>query len=108
MFDPRLSADASSDDKLWAALCWIPAFTPWVALAILFVDEKRARPFLKYHAVHSLAVLAVLFLTSLILIGICLGAVTFFVMFYWAFLASQGKTFEIPLLSGFLRQQKWL
>ena len=47
-----MNTDITSDDKLWAALGY-PIFI--VALIMLFVEGKKDRPFIKYHAVQALA-----------------------------------------------------
>jgi uncharacterized membrane protein len=108
MSEESMNPEVTSDDKLWAALSWIPAIGPWVALVVLLMEEKKNRPFIKYHAVHSLAVAVVIFLSSLVLVGICLGIIAFFVMFYWAYQAYEGKTFEIPLITDFVKNQGWI
>lgn len=108
MSQASMSTEATSDDKLWAALSWIPAIGFWVALAMLLMEDKRSRPFIKYHAVHSMAVLVVIVATTFVLIGICLGAISFFAAFYWAYVASQGQTVEFPLLTRFLKNQEWV
>ncbi len=108
MSQAPMSADITSDDKLWAALSWIPAIGPWVALFMLLMEDKKNRPFIKYHAVHSLAVAVIIIVTSFVLIGLCVAAVAFFVMFYWAYQAYQGMTFEIPMVTDFLKKQGWI
>jgi uncharacterized protein len=108
MSNENMNMGLTSDDKLWAALSWIPAIGPWIAIAMLLIDEKKARPFIKYHAVHSLAVAVVIFASSFVLIGLCLGFIAFFAMFYWAYLAYQGQNVEIPMLTDFIKKQGWI
>ena len=45
-------ADVTSDDKLWSLLSYI--FAPLVGLILLLMEDKKSRPFIKYHAVCSL------------------------------------------------------
>jgi len=100
--------DVSSDDKLWGALSWVPGIGPWVAIVMLLMEEKKNRPFIKYHAVHSLAVAVTIFLTSFIAIGLCIGLIAFFAMFYWAYQAYQGQLVVVPLLTDFVKKQGWV
>lgn len=100
--------ETTSDDKLWAALSWVPAIGPWVAIAMLLIEDKKNRPFIRYNAVNSLAVAAVIVVTSIVGIGLCLGAIAFFAQFYWAYQAYQGITFEIPLVTDFVKKQGWI
>lgn len=100
--------DVTDDDKLWAALCWVPAIGLLVALIVLLMEDKKDRPFIKYHAVHSLSVMVAIFVLSLILVGVCLGFIVFFIKFYWAYQAYEGKTFEIPVVTDFIKKQGWI
>jgi len=56
-----MNSDITSDDKLWAALGY-PIFI--IALIMLFVEGKKDRPFIKFHAVQALALNVVLWLSS--------------------------------------------
>ncbi len=47
-----MNTDITSDDKLWAALGY-PIFP--IALIMLFIEGKKNRPFIKFHAVQALA-----------------------------------------------------
>ncbi len=102
--------EITSDDKLWAALSWI--FFP-VAVIALLMEEKKNRPFIKYHAVHSLA-FTVIFSVILTIVsavtcgmGSVLGIVGF-VVFYWAYLAYQGQWVEISFVTDFVKKQNWI
>ena len=110
--------DITDNDKLMAALSYP---IPIVAIIILLVEDMKARPFQKYHAVQALAANAVLW-TAIILLGCILGTLSFFVgavcgtlalllwfiTLYWAYQAYQGLYFEIPVLTQFLQGQTWL
>ena len=100
--------ETTSDDKLWGALSWVPIIGPIVAIVVLLMEDKKNRPFMKYHAVNSLAVAVVIAVTSLVGIGLCLGAIAFFVLLYWAYQAYQGQMFEIPLITDFVKKQGWV
>jgi len=47
MTEQPISPDINSDDKLWAALGYPIAL---IALVVLFMEDKKSRPFIKYHA----------------------------------------------------------
>ena len=48
--NPSGMDDVTSDDKLWALLAYI---FPLIAILALVMEDKKERPFLKYHAVPS-------------------------------------------------------
>ena len=104
-----MSSDVTSDDKLWAALGY-PIFI--VAIVMLLMDDKKSRPFIKYHAVQSLAINVVLFLVSIVLgitvvLALC-APLLWLVTFYWAYLAYQGQMFTIPMVTDFIKKQGWV
>jgi len=102
--------DITDDDKLWAALSWV--FWP-IAIVMLLMEEKKNRPFIKYHAVNSLAFGIVFFVFISVIsavtfgIGTCL-VVLGFVVFYWAYKAYQGEWVEVPWMTNFIKGQGWI
>jgi hypothetical protein len=98
-FDPELT----SDDKLWALLSWL--LWPF-AIAVLFMEDKKNRPFLKYNAVLSLAFTVILYVLGTVTFG-CLLAVGAIYMIYLAIMSFQGNWVEVPWLSNFVRKQGW-
>ena len=108
--DNSPNLEISEDDKLFALLAYI--FSPIVPLVLLFIEEKKNRPFIKYHTVQSLmygAVLFVLtFILSFVIIGVCVGLVGFGVQVYFGIKAYQGEMFEIPVITSFAKQQGWI
>ena len=94
---------------------------PIVAIVILLAEDMKARPFQRFHAVQALAANIVLWVL-VVLLGCILAAITFFIggvcgfgaillwfiTVYWAYEAYQGKYFEIPWLTEFLKGQNWL
>ncbi len=99
----------TSDDKLWAALGY-PIFI--IALIMLFVEGKKDRPFIRFHAVQALALNIVLWVVIIILsvtviLAIC-DPILWLVMLWPAILAYQGKYFEVPVVTKFLRDQHWI
>lgn len=104
MTQHRMDADLTQDDKLWALLSWLL----WpVAVAVLLMEDKKSRPFLKYNAVLSLAFTVVLYVLGTITAG-CLLVVGGIYAIYLAIMAFQGNWVEVPMLSDFVRKQGWV
>jgi uncharacterized membrane protein len=101
--------DVTSDDKLWAALGYPIAL---VAIIVLFMEDKKNRPFIKFHAVQSIAANVVFFILSFILGVTVVGAICapalWLVFLYWAYKAYQGEMFEIPVITNFIKGQGWI
>ena len=109
MTQQPVNTDVTSDDKLWAALGY-PIFV--IALIMLFMEEKKNRPFIKFHAVQALALNVVLWVVIIVasvtvILAIC-DPVLWLLMIWPAVLAYQGKYFEVPVLTKFLRGQHWI
>lgn len=104
-------SDLTNDDKLWAALGYPIPILPIIAL---LMEEKRARPFVKFHAVQSLAVNVVLWVVFFVLTLITLGfaslcAPVFWLVTLWpAYEAYQGKRMELPVITNFITDQGWV
>ena len=118
MSQAPVSSDITSDDKLWAGLGYL--FWP-IAAIMLLIDEKKARRFIKYHAVQSLALTVVLIVLAIIL-GCILGALTFFlagaggvigsfvflIAIWPAIEAFMGRYVELPFVTNFIKKQGWV
>lgn len=105
------SADATSDDKLWAALGYPIVL---IAIIMLFMEDKKGRPFIKFHAIQSIALWVVYVVLGTIISivtfgigGICF-AVAWLIFLYWGYLAYQGKMFEVPVVTDFIKKQGWV
>ena len=100
--------EITSDDRLWAALSWIPITPLWPIFSIiaLLLDDKKDRAFIRYHAVVSLITGLILIPLSIITCG-C-AALIYLVFFYWAYVAYDGRIVEIPFVSDFARNQGWV
>ena len=100
--------DLTSDDRLWAALSWIPVSPLWPVFAIiaLLLEDKKDRPFIRYNAVVSIATGVILIPLSIITCG-C-AALIYIVFFYWAYQAYQGQVVNIPFVTDFARNQGWV
>ncbi len=106
-----MSPDVTSDDKLWAALGYP---IPIIAIIVLLMEDKKNRPFIKFHAIQSIALWVVYVIVGTILSvvtfglgGICVG-ILWLAFFYAAYLAYQGQKFEVPVVTPFLRNQGWV
>jgi uncharacterized membrane protein len=103
------ATDITDDDKLWSLLSWI---TGIVAVIVLFMEDKKSRPFLKYNAVMALVVVVVLsVLVGVISAITCgIGAVTAIAYVYPIYLgikAYQGEWVTVPWLTDFVKNQGW-
>jgi uncharacterized membrane protein len=104
-------SDLTSDDKLWALLAYLP-FVGWIiAIVALLMEDKKSRPFIKFHSIQAL-ILAVVNgivagILSTVIIGICTGLAGMAYMLYIGYKAYQGETVTVPFLTDFIRQQGW-
>jgi uncharacterized membrane protein len=121
MTQQPMNTDITSDDKLWAALGY-PIFP--IAIIMLLVEGKKDRPFIKYHAVQALAcnvavwaVEIILAILSAVLAAVtfgigglisCIAPIIWLILIWPAILAYQGKYFEVPVVTNFLRGQHWI
>jgi len=117
------SQTTTDTDRLWGALAYI--LDPIVSVLILVMEENKKRAFQRYHAIQALGFLAVVVVCYIIasilycglttITGGILGCVMWVLYLvpaipaiYYAYQSYQGKYFEIPVLTQFMRQQKWL
>lgn len=132
--DSAIDESADSDDRLIALLSYVtqlilPVIMP---LIVLLSESSKKRPFQRYHAVQSLALVLVfwlVFFAASIGIGIiqvvpilgwlvgafallCLMPMYFLggigLMLYYGYQSYRGRRFAIPGLTSFLRDQNWL
>jgi uncharacterized membrane protein len=104
MAQQSVSADVTQDDKLWSLLSWLL----WpVAVIVLFMEDKKSRPFIKYNAVLALAFTVVMYVVGTITVG-CLLVVGGIYAIVLAIQAYQGKWVTVPVLSDFVKKQGWV
>jgi uncharacterized membrane protein len=106
---PATMPDVTSDDKLWALLCYvIPVIVP---IIVLLMEDKKNRPFIKAHAMQALVwglVYGVIgSVTSAIFIGLCILPLGWIVSIYWGIKAYQGNLVTIPVITDFVKNQGW-
>jgi uncharacterized membrane protein len=99
-----------SNDKLLAGLTYP---IPIVGIIVLVSDSMKNNPFLRVHAVQSLALGVVLLIASFIIglipiIGCITPLLWLGITLYYAYQAYQGKNFSIPFVTDFCRNQKWI
>jgi uncharacterized membrane protein len=104
--------ELSSDDKLWAALSWIP-WVGWIlAVIALLIEPQKNRPFVRFHAVQAIGANIILGILSMVLgitvILACIAPLLWLVTIYPAIKAYQGEYLEIPWLTDFCRGQDWI
>ena len=118
------SGGITDQDKLMAALAYIIGLI--VPLIILLTDAKNLA-YQRYHAIQSLGLSAAVFVAFIVLCivvtvlqfipvqGQVIGCLMIFVyliplalMVYYAYKAYQGEYFVIPVVTDFMKQQKWL
>ncbi|GAB4454819.1 MAG: DUF4870 domain-containing protein [Anaerolineales bacterium] len=103
--------ETTSDDKLWAALSYV--FAPLIGIIVLLMEDKKSRPFIKFHAVQSIAASVAFWIVATILTTVTIGfggfcvPVLWLVFLYWAYKAYQGEMVEIPLVTNFIKSQGW-
>lgn len=104
--------ETTSDDKLWSALSYV--FAPLVGIIVLLMEDKKSRPFIKFHAVQSIAASIVFWILASIITAVTLGfgglcvPVLFLVFLYWAYQAYQGQMVNIPIVTNFIKGQGWV
>jgi uncharacterized membrane protein len=102
------TSEITSNDKMWAALSWLPIspLYPILAIVALLMENTKDRPFVRYHAILSLATGVVALIITIVTFG--LGSLIFLVFFYWAYKAYQGEMVEIPVVTNFCKNQGWV
>jgi len=111
MSDQPDTTGITSDDKLWAALGY-PIFI--IAIIVLLMEEKKARPFIKFHAIQAIAFNIVLWVIYFIISAVTLGFGAICFPIFWlitlwpAWEAYQGKYLELPVITNFIKKQNWV
>ncbi|GER79391.1 MAG: hypothetical protein JETCAE02_13760 [Anaerolineaceae bacterium] len=111
MSEQPVSPELTSDDKLWAALSYV--FAPLIGIIALLMEDKKARPYIKFHAVQSIAASIVFVVVAVIISVVTLGfgglcvPLLWLVFLYWAYKAYQGQDVKIPVLTDFIKNQGW-
>lgn len=109
MAQQPINTDITSDDKLWALLSYI--FAPLIPVIMLLMEDKKKRPFIKFHAVQSLILGIIEFVLYAVLgwifVGLCLGLALFIYMIYLGVKAYAGETISVPLITDWIKKNNW-
>jgi uncharacterized protein len=101
--------EVTSNDKLWALLAYI--LTPLVPIIILFLEDKKNRPFIKAHNAQALALGVISVLVGVLLgwtvVLACVPLLIFIYCIYLGIQAYNGKYVEIPVITNFVKKQGW-
>jgi uncharacterized membrane protein len=97
--------DITQDDKLWSLLSWL--FWPLAAI-VLFLEDKKSRPFIKNNAIQSLVLGGFAWATTIIGIGVCIGPLAFIYAIFLGIKAYGGNEVEIPVITNFCKNQGWI
>ena len=110
MTEQPINPDITSDDKLWALLSYLLA--PLVSIIMLVLEDKKDRPFIKFHAVQATALGAIEVILSILIgwtvVGLCVPALLWFAMVYWGIQAYNGNYVEVLLVTDFIKKQGWI
>jgi uncharacterized membrane protein len=101
--------EITGDDKLWALLTYV--LSPLVPVIILFMEDKKNRPFIREHNMQAL-ILGVVnivlgFVLSFTVVLACVPLLVWFYMIYLGLQAYQGKSVQIPLITDLVKNQGW-
>ena len=115
MSEQERDVQVTEDDRLWAALSWIPVspLYPLVALLMLLMEEKKTRPFIKFHAVQAIAFNVVLWVLIFLVSFLTLGFGALCVPLLWlvtlwpAIDSYRGNYTQIPVITNFIKNQGW-
>lgn len=107
---PAPEPGVTSDDRLWVVLCFLLA--PILPLVTLFLDNKKDRPFIKYHTVPTLILGVVEGIVVAILSWIpvvnCIVPFIYIINIIYAIKANKGVNIDIPVITQFAKGQGWL
>jgi uncharacterized membrane protein len=102
---PMGGGEVTQQDKSWSLWSWII----WpVALVALLMEDKKARPFIKYNAVQALFLGGIAWGSSVIGIGLCLGPLAFIYAIVLGLKANKGERVNVPVITDFCKNQGWI
>lgn len=101
MSQAPVSPEITSDDKLWAALAYV--FSPIIPIILMFMEDKKNRPYIRANNMQALILGIITVVTS----TFCIGILVWFYQLYCAYLAYQGQTVKIPVVTDFCKNQGW-
>jgi len=106
---PVQAPEISSDDKLWVLLCFL--LTPIIPIITLLMDDKKNRPFIKYHLYPTLILGAVESIVSILLSYTLhfgyIGGLLWILNLILGLKANGGVYTDIPVITDFSKKQGW-
>jgi uncharacterized membrane protein len=105
---PMSGMEISDDDKLWSLLTYV--FTPIVPIIILLMEDKKNRPFIKYHNAQALVlgiINAIVGFFFWLAFPLCINLLIFVYLIYLGIKAYQGEMVTIPVVTDFVKGQGW-
>ncbi len=108
MAQQPVSTGVSQDDKLWGMLSYAPVIGFVVALVALLMEDKRSRPFIKYHAVQAMAIYVAVAILSIVAVGVCVASVLWIYQIYLMIQVNKGEMVVIPFITDFCKKQGWI
>ena len=106
---PTQNPEVTSDDRIWVILCFL--LTPINPIVTLFLEDKKNRPYIKYHTMPTLGlgVAEWIFVSIFALIPIIgyLGGLVWIINIIYAVKANSGNNVDIPVISEFVKKQGW-
>jgi uncharacterized membrane protein len=112
--EEQVAHEVTQDDKLWALLSWLPWIGWILAIIALLIEPQKDRPFVRYHAIQSLAANVILgvvgIVLSIVTLGICaiVWPLMWVALLYPGIKALQGEWVAIPWLTEFCKNQGWI
>ena len=103
--------EITSDDKLWAAIGYP---IPLLPILVLLMEDKKDRPFLKFHAIQSLIFNLVLYVVITVIaivtfgIGAFCAPIVWLAVFWPAYDSYNGNYTEIPVVTNLIKGQGWV
>lgn len=98
-------SDLTDDDKLWGALSLA---IPLVGLIALLMEDKKARPFIKYAAVHGLGLSVIMAVLSVVPLVQCITPLIWIYAIYLGVQAYGGNWVVVPGLTDLAKGQGWI
>lgn len=99
--------EMSDDDKLWVLLAYV--LSPLVPIIILFIEDKKQRPFIRAHNGQALAWGLLTVVIGMFTSFLC--GIPAFLMWllgcYWGWQGYQGQSVTIPVITDFVKNQGW-
>ncbi len=106
---PQTSPEVTSDDRMWVLLSFL--FTPIIPIILMFIEDKKARPFIKYHTIPTLILgvveIVVCGLLALIPIVGCFTPLVWIINIIFGIKAYKGVYTDIPVITKFAKDQGW-